>query len=152
YGMFGSASPPAVQAYVASRTGPDERTQASSSVASSFGSGTVSGPASAPSSIVPGSGSIGPFAAFSVFASLVSVTSRSRSPDDDPRFAGRGEVMAAPFSASSNPRMVEDHPDGSPEESPEAEPQHAGGDRSRWSDPRSRGWLAAGVSGGHAQS
>ena len=152
YGMFGSASPPAVQAYVASRTGPEERTQALSLVASSFGLGTVLGPALAPLLIVPGLGLIGPFAAFSLFALLVLVTLRLRLPDDDPRFAGRGEVMAAPFSASSNPRMVEDHPDGSPEELPEAEPQHAGGDRLRWSDPRLRGWLAAGVLGGHAQS
>ena len=48
YGGLGSAAPPAVQAYVASRTDPDERTQALSLVSSSFGLGTVIGPAIAP--------------------------------------------------------------------------------------------------------
>ena len=41
YGGLGSAAPPAVQAYVASRTPRSERTQALALVASSFGLGTV---------------------------------------------------------------------------------------------------------------
>ena len=45
YGLFGSAAPPAVQAYVAARTPRAERTRALSLVASSFGLGTVIGPA-----------------------------------------------------------------------------------------------------------
>jgi len=48
YGGFGSAAPPAVQAYVAARTDRSERTKALSLVASSFGLGTVLGPALAP--------------------------------------------------------------------------------------------------------
>ena len=48
YGGFGSAAPPAVQAYVASRTPRSQRTQALSLIASSFGLGTVIGPALAP--------------------------------------------------------------------------------------------------------
>ena len=48
YGGFGSAAPPAVQAYVASRTDRSERTNALSLIASSFGLGTVLGPALAP--------------------------------------------------------------------------------------------------------
>ncbi|MFN3459221.1 MAG: MFS transporter, partial [Novosphingobium sp.] len=131
YGGFGSAAPPAVQAYVASRTGRADRTKALSLVASSFGLGTVLGPALAPLLILPGIGLVGPFAMFALFGLVVLVLLRTRLPDDDPRFAGRGEVMAAPFSASSNPRMVEEQPDGSPDELPEAEPQHPGTDRLR---------------------
>ena len=45
YGALGSAAPPAVQAYVAARTKSSERTKALSLLASSFGLGTVIGPA-----------------------------------------------------------------------------------------------------------
>jgi MFS family permease len=152
YGLFGSAAPPAVQAYVASRTGRAERTKALSLVASSFGLGTVLGPALAPLMILPGLGLVGPFAVFAIMGVIVLVLLRTRLPDDDPRFAARGEVMAAPFSASSNPRIVEDHPDGTPDELPAAEPQHTGTDRLRWSDRRLRPWLLAGLVGGHAQA
>ena len=152
YGGFGSAAPPAVQAYVASRTGRADRTKALSLVASSFGLGTVLGPALAPLMILPGLGLIGPFAIFALLGAIVLVLLRTRLPDDDPRFAARGEVMSAPFSASSNPRMVEDNPDGSPDELPEAEPQHQGADRLRWSDRRLRPWIVTGLVGGHAQA
>lgn len=152
YGLFGSAAPPAVQAYVASRTDRAERTKALSMVASSFGLGTVLGPALAPLMILPGLGLVGPFAIFALCGMIVLVLLRTRLPNDDPRFAARGEVMSAPFSASSNPRIVEDDPDASPDELPEAEPQHAGADRLRWSDRRIRPWLMAGLIGGHAQA
>lgn len=152
YGGFGSAAPPAVQAYVASRTGRADRTKALSLVASSFGLGTVLGPALAPLLILPGMGLVGPFAMFALIGVIVLVLLRTRLPDDDPRFAARGEVMSAPFSASSNPRMVEEQPDRSPDGLPEAEPQHDGADRLRWTDRRLRAWLAAGLIGGHAQA
>ena len=90
YGGFGSAAPPAVQAYVASRTSRAERTQALSMVSSSFGLGTVVGPALAPLLILPGIGLIGPFAGFTLAAVVVLVLLRLRLPDDDPRYAGRG--------------------------------------------------------------
>ena len=49
YGAFGSASPPqAVQAYIAARTEGESRTNAISAIASSFGLGTIIGPAIAP--------------------------------------------------------------------------------------------------------
>ncbi|MCY1670355.1 MFS transporter [Novosphingobium sp. SL115] len=152
YGLFGSAAPPAVQAYVASRTDRTERTKALSMVASSFGLGTVLGPALAPLMILPGLGLVGPFAVFALVGVIVLVLLRTRLPDDDPRFAARGEVMSAPFSASSNPRIVEENPDASPDELPEAEPQHDGADRLRWSDRRIRPWLIAGLIGGHSQA
>lgn len=152
YGMFGSAAPPAVQAYVASRTGRADRTKALSLVASSFGLGTVVGPALAPLMILPGLGVVGPFAIFAVLGLIVLVLVRTRLPNDDPRFSGRGEVMSAPFSASSNPRIVEDTPDGSPDELPEAQPLDQGVDRVKWTDKRLRTWLIAGVIGGHSQA
>ncbi|WP_292939099.1 MULTISPECIES: MFS transporter [unclassified Novosphingobium] len=152
YGGFGSAAPPAVQAYVASRTGRADRTKALSLVASSFGLGTVVGPALAPLMILPGLGVVGPFAIFAALGLIVLVLVRTRLPDDDPRFSGRGEVMSAPFSASSNPRIVDETPDGSPDELPEAEPAHTGVDRVRWTDKRLRKWLIAGVVGGHSQA
>ncbi|WP_264421194.1 MFS transporter [Novosphingobium sp. KCTC 2891] len=152
YGGFGSAAPPAVQAYVASRTSREERTKALSMVSSSFGLGTVLGPALAPLLILPGIGLVGPFAIFALFAVGVLVLLRMRLPDDDPRFSARGEIMEEPFSPSSNPRIVEDDPDGSPDELPEAEPLHGGADRLRWSDPRMRAWLWTGTLGGQAQS
>jgi MFS family permease len=156
YGGFGSAAPPAVQAYVASRTSRAERTQALSMVSSSFGLGTVLGPALAPLLILPGVGLIGPFAGFTLASIVVLALLRLRLPDDDPRFAGRGEIMGEPLSASSNPRMVEaEHDDsddslvamGHAAHSPDSQ-----GDRLRWTDPRLRAWLAAGALGGQAQS
>lgn len=156
YGGFGSAAPPAVQAYVASRTSRAERTQALSVVSSSFGLGTVLGPALAPLLILPGIGLIGPFAGFTIAALVVLVLLRLRLPDDDPRYAGRGEIMGEPLSASSNPCMVEaEHADsddtlGRMTSEPHSPDSRA--DRLRWTDPRMRAWLAVGVLGGQAQS
>ena len=153
YGGFGSAAPPAVQAYVASRTSRAERTQALSMVSSSFGLGTVLGPALAPLLILPGIGLIGPFAAFTLAALLVLALLRLRLPDDDPRYAGRGEIMGEPLSASSNPRMVEAERSDSDDSCGTAlHSAHLRADRLRWTDARMRAWLAVGVLGGQAQS
>lgn len=156
YGGFGSAAPPAVQAYVASRTSRTERTQALSMVSSSFGLGTVLGPALAPLLILPGIGLIGPFAAFTLAAVVVLVLLRLRLPDDDPRYAGRGEILGEPFSASSNPRMVEEEHADSDDSLGRMAHDWPSADsltgRLRWTDPRMRAWLAVGVLGGQAQS
>jgi MFS family permease len=156
YGGFGSAAPPAVQAYVASRTSRTERTQALSMVSSSFGLGTVLGPALAPLLILPGLGLIGPFAAFTLAAIIVLVLLRLRLPNDDPRFAGRGEILGEPLSASSSPRMGKASDETSDRLHGELEPDLHSIDskagRLRWGDPRLRAWLAAGTLGGQAQS
>ena len=146
YGGFGSAAPPAVQAYVASRTSRGERTQALSLISSSFGLGTVVGPALAPLLILPVLGLSGPFLAFALIGVAVLVALRLRLPSDDPAFAARGEVVAAPFSANSNSQVRGDssHPDengGQPEVA-----------KLSWKDPRIRPWLVAGLVGGHAQA
>ncbi|MCA1661087.1 MAG: MFS transporter [Novosphingobium sp.] len=152
YGGFGSAAPPAVQAYVASRTSRAERTQALSLIASSFGLGTVLGPALAPFLILPAVGLVSPFFSFAAIAVIVLIALRLRLPDDDPQFAGRGEVMAAPFSASSNPRRVVDRPDGESDELVPALPLEPEPRRLHWRDPRLRAWLTVGLLGGHAQA
>ena len=152
YGGFGSAAPPAVQAYVASRTSRAERTQALSLISSSFGLGTVLGPALAPFMILPFVGLASPFFSFAVIAAIMLIALRLRLPDDTPSFAGRGEVMAAPFSASSNPRLVVDQPDGDTDELASADPLEAEPKRLQWRDPRLRAWLTVGLLGGHAQA
>lgn len=145
YGGFGSAAPPAVQAYVASRTSRAERTQSLSLIASSFGLGTIIGPALAPMLIFPGLGLVSPFAAFSLIAVAVLIAVRVRLPDDDPAFAARGDVIAAPFSASSDSRMRQD-PDAQFDALAPEPP------RLHWTDKRLRPWLVAGLLGGHAQA
>lgn len=148
YGGFGSAAPPAVQAYVASRSSRAERTRSLALISSSFGLGTVVGPALAPLLIFPMLGLASPFIAFALIAVVVIILLRLRLPDDDPAFAARGEVTAAPFSANSNsgPREPEERADDLPETSAPELP------RLTWTDQRLRPWLVAGLLGGHAQA
>lgn len=149
YGGFGSAAPPAVQAYVASRTPRAQRTQALSLIASSFGLGTVIGPALAPLMVVPflGLGLTGPFLCFAAIGALALVLLRLRLPDDEPRFAARGQ--AAPYASASGAPA-------DPGETSEAEDAAAAADtdppRLTWRDPRLRPWVFAGLVGGHAQA
>ena len=145
YGGFGSAAPPAVQAYVASRTPRAERTQAMALIASSFGLGTVIGPALAPLLVFPATGLPGPFFAFAVLALIVLIALRVSLPNDDPMFPAKSEVVGAPYGANSNPQVQGDH------EGPDTPPAEAIPDLS-WRDPRLRPWLMAGLVGGHAQA
>ena len=145
YGGFGSAAPPAVQAYVASRTPRSERTKALALVASSFGLGTVLGPAIAPLLIFPGaSGLVGPFFIFAGVGIAVLIALRLRLPDDDPTYAARGQIAIAPFSASA----------GSAAAPLDAEDDGLRGDipHLSWRDRRLRPWLIAGLLGGQAQA
>ena len=146
YGGFGSAAPPAVQAYVASRTSRAERTQALSLISSSFGLGTVIGPALAPFFILPGVGLVGPFIAFTVIAVMVLAALRIWLPDDSPAYAARGGITAAPFSANSNSNRPDEEEDAEPSALPTDVPDL------KWTDRRMRPWLLAGLLGGHAQA
>lgn len=158
YGGFGSAAPPAVQAYVASRTPRAERTRSMALIASSFGLGTVIGPALAPMLIFEQTGLVGPFFAFALVAVVVLIALRMQLPDDDPSFMARGEIMAAPFSAGSNPRLRSSADDDDGEDTPYvSSPQHPLPAASEiphlsWRDPRLRPWLISGLLGGHAQA
>lgn len=148
YGGFGSAAPPAVQAYVASRTPRAERTQALSLIASSFGLGTVIGPALAPLMVLPflGFGLTGPFICFAAIGIAALVVLRWRLPNDEPQYAARGQA-AAYSSGSGAP--------SDPETAMEPEPEREDGSqppRLSWLDPRLRPWVIAGFLGGHAQA
>lgn len=149
YGGFGSAAPPAVQAYVASRTPRAERTQALSLIASSFGLGTVIGPALAPLMVVPflGLGLTGPFLAFAAFGAVALVLLRLRLPDDEPQYAAHGAGAGVAYASGSGAPV--DPPAAHEAEDPIAAP---GGGRLSWRDPRLRPWVFAGLIGGHAQA
>ncbi|NQX94681.1 MAG: MFS transporter, partial [Erythrobacter sp.] len=144
YGLFGSAAPPAVQAYVAARTPRSERTNALSLIASSFGLGTVIGPVLAPLLVLSfmGIGLTGPFISFALIGVVALVLLRLRLPDDEPQFAARGQAVA--YSGSSD---ASTEPDADFEPDGEDEP-----DRLSWFDPRLRAWVLAGLVGGHAQA
>ncbi len=144
YGGFGSAAPPAVQAYVASRTPRSERTQALSLIASSFGLGTVIGPALAPLMVLPfmGLGLTGPFICFALLGLAALVLLRFRLPNDEPQFAARGSTVAY-SSGSGAPSDSGDEYDDASDDEP---------DRLSWFDPRIRPWVTAGLVGGHAQA
>lgn len=68
FGLFGAASNPATQAYLAERTPVEGRTQAMASLAGAFGMGTVIGPFLAPLFILPGVGLAGPLFSFALIA------------------------------------------------------------------------------------
>lgn len=154
YGGFGSAAPPAVQAYVASRTPRSQRTQSLSLIASSFGLGTVIGPALAPLMVFPflGLGLTGPFISFALLALVVLVVLRLRLPDDEPQYSVRGRTYDAPYGSSGGGSSDSAH---SSEDDEEDEEQTAPRDPDRrlsWFDPRLRAWVFAGLIGGHAQA
>ena len=144
YGGFGSAAPPAVQAYVAARTPRSERTKALSLIASSFGLGTVIGPALAPLMVLPfvGLGLVGPFICFALIGLVALVILRWRLPNDVPQFAARGRTVAY-SSGSGAPSDGETDLDDDDSEEPKT---------ISWFDPRVRPWVTAGLIGGHAQA
>ena len=146
YGGLGSAAPPAVQAYVAARTDPEQRTQALSLVSSSFGLGTVIGPAIAPFFILPIVGLAGPLLIFALIGIGVLIALRWRLPDDVPRFAARGAIMSYPTTGAS-PQTATEEAEEQILDQPEVAPPAL-----RWTDKRVRAWLLAGFHGGQAQA
>ncbi|MDQ3245362.1 MAG: MFS transporter [Pseudomonadota bacterium] len=141
YGSLGSATPSATQAYLAARTRRSGRVSALSALSSSFGLGTILGPAMAPLFVLPMLGLSGPLFAFAVVGLAVFVAILLWLPDDrGSRRVGRGAAMSYPSAAS--------HPTGASvvaATSPK-------GPRLKWSDPRIRRWIIAGVVSGHAQA
>ena len=71
YGSLGCATPSATQAYLASRTRRAARVSALSALSSSFGLGTIIGPALAPLFVLPFVGLPGPLFAFAAIAIVV---------------------------------------------------------------------------------
>lgn len=73
FGLVGSASNPAAQAYVADRTAPADRTNALATMASASGLGTILGPAVAPFLVFPLLTLSGPMFSFAAIAVIVLV-------------------------------------------------------------------------------
>jgi len=138
YGAFGSASPPAVQAYIAARTEGLERTKALAALASSFGLGTIIGPALAPLFIFPPLGLASPLIVFAAIGALVLAAVALRLPDDTPSREARGPIVAYP-SIGAGETPVAREGEGTPRPL-------------RWRDPRVLPWLIAGGVGGHGQA
>jgi len=88
FGIFGSASNPAAQAYVAARTSAFERTGALAALTSAFGLGTILGPGVAPYLQIGGLGLAGPMFGFAAIAVVVGVGLWLLLPDDDPAHVG----------------------------------------------------------------
>ena len=145
YGGFGSAAPPAVQAYIAARTSAEERTKALSLVASSFGLGTVIGPTIAPYLILPVLGLAGPLVVFAVIGIAVFIALKLSLPDDTPQYAARGAVPAYPSAGGGG--LVEPVQDDEDEEA-----DFDRDERISWTDRRILPWNIAGLIGGHAQA
>ena len=110
FGLFGSASNPATQAYVADHTPRDQRTQSMAMLAGAFGVGTVVGPFLAPVFIYPAVGLAGPLFTFALIAAAMLVLVWRYLPES------RGR-----------PNAVEDEP---------ALPQRDGKPAPVWRDPR----------------
>ncbi len=137
YGAFGSASPPAVQAYIAARTEGPERTSALAAIASSFGLGTIIGPAIAPLFIFPPLGLSAPLFAFAAIGALVLALLALRLPDDTPRSEAKGPIVAYPsIGGADAPVASEDHAPA----------------RLHWRDPRVLPWHLIGIIGGHGHA
>lgn len=84
FGLFGSASNPAAQAYIAVRTSRGKRTGALAVLASAFGLGTIVGPALAPFFIFPFVRLSGPLFAFTLIALVTMLLVSRYLPKDDP--------------------------------------------------------------------
>ena len=141
YGGLGCATPSATQAYLASRTRRSGRVAALSALSSSFGLGTIIGPALAPMFVLPFIGLPGPLFAFSVIGLVVAAAIWTWLPDDRlGRKTGRGAAMSYP-SLATPPTGASVVAATSPRQK-----------RLKWNDPRIRPWIVAGVAAGHAQA
>jgi MFS family permease len=137
YGIWGSASPPAVQAYLAARTEGEQRTNALAAISSSFGLGTIIGPALAPLFIFRPLGLSGPLIVFAAIGVVVLLLLIFKLPDDTPRGSAQGPVVSYPgLGGGAGSAEIAARPRGA----------------LRWRDPRISGWLAAGAIGGHGQA
>jgi MFS family permease len=142
YGGFGCATPSATQAYLASKTRRSGRVAALSALSSSFGLGTIIGPAVAPLFVLPVVGLAGPLFAFALIALGVVLAIMRWLPNDRAvRKVGRGAAMSYPSLATP--------PTGASVVAATA--PHLRG-RLKWNDSRIRPWIVAGVAAGHAQA
>jgi MFS family permease len=142
YGGFGCATPSATQAYLASKTRRSGRVAALSALSSSFGLGTIIGPAVAPLFVLPVVGLAGPLFAFALIALGVVLAIVRWLPNDRAgRKVGRGAAMSYPSLATP--------PTGASVVAATAPHRSV---RLKWNDSRIRPWIVAGVAAGHAQA
>ncbi|MFL6721221.1 MAG: MFS transporter [Sphingomonas sp.] len=142
YGGFGCATPSATQAYLASKTRRTGRVAALSALSSSFGLGTIIGPAVAPLFVLPVVGLAGPLFAFALIGLAVVTAVALWLPNDRlGRRLGHGAAMSYPSLATT--------PTGASVVAATAPRRHK---RLSWRDPRVRPWIIAGVVAGHAQA
>jgi MFS family permease len=99
FGLFGAASNPATQAYVAENTPIAQRTQSISSLAGAFGLGTVIGPFVAPLFVLPLVDLAGPMMGFSLVAGIMLVVVWRRLPESAHR-----PVWVAPVKIAGAPK------------------------------------------------
>jgi MFS family permease len=141
YGTFGCATPSATQAYLAAKTRRSGRVAALSALSSSFGLGTIIGPAIAPLFVLPVVGLAGPLFAFTLIGLIVLTSVVRWLPNDRyGRRVGRGAAMSYP-SIASQPTGASVLAATSPKRK-----------RLEWNDQRIRSWIVAGVGAGHAQA
>ena len=142
YGALGCATPSATQAYLASKTRRGGRVAALSALSSSFGLGTIIGPAVAPLFVLPFIGLSGPLFGFAAIGVVVLAAILLWLPNDRyGRRVGRGAAMSYPSLATP--------PTGA---SVVAATARGSRRRLKWTDPRIRSWIVAGVVAGHAQA
>src|SRR3954452_18464901 len=142
YGGLGCATPSATQAYLASKTRRSGRVTALSALSSSFGLGTIIGPAVAPLFVLPLVGLAGPLFAFSLIGLAVVISIILWLPNDRKgRRSGHGAAMSYPSLATP--------PTGASVLAATA-PRRTR--RLKWNDQRIRPWIIAGVVAGHAQA
>jgi MFS family permease len=142
YGGFGCATPSATQAYLASKTRRSGRVAALSALSSSFGLGTIIGPAVAPLFVLPLVGLAGPLFAFALIGLAVVISVILWLPNDRfGRRVGHGAAMSYPSLASP--------PTGASVRAATAQHRQQ---RLSWKDERIRPWIIAGVVAGHAQA
>ena len=142
YGGLGCATPSATQAYLASKTRRSGRVAALSALSSSFGLGTIIGPAVAPLFVLPLVGLAGPLFAFAIIAAAVFTSIALWLPNDRTgRRIGHGAAMSYPSLASP--------PTGASVTAATAPRRQK---RLSWKDRRIKPWIVAGVVAGHAQA
>ena len=142
YGGLGCAIPSATQAYLAAKTRRSGRVAVLSALSSSFGLGTIIGPAMAPLFVFEPFGLSGPLFAFALIAAGVFAAILAWLPNDRyGRRSGRGAAMSYPSQASAVT--------GASVVAATAPRRRT---RLRWTDPRIKPWILAGVAAGHAQA
>ena len=106
FGLFGAASNPATQAYVAEHTPESQRTQSMSGLAGAFSLGTVIGPFIAPLFVLPFLGLAGPMACFSIMAGVMLLVVWRRLPES--RFRPEPPPRSSEADKPSGPPMWRD--------------------------------------------